>query len=288
MRILALSDLHLDYIRLRNGLKIGEEREIIEILLKKVLRENIDIFILSGDISAKIWEIELFFELFKGFSGVKIFVPGNHDLWKEKDISSSDKYYKLLPDLCKTYDFYYLPFSPLYINDFVFVGTVGWYDYSFGDGYYDKLVFEKGEYKGLKWREVYWKLIDFVKDGRRLKNEEICDLMISELEKNMALLDRNKNIVVITHFLPFEDLLSMRNFFSAYLGSKKIGEVIFKYGADMVICGHEHRNGIYEVKNIKIFKPTFGYLDNYKVFQERIEKTSIVIETSDYNRFCVI
>lgn len=288
MRVLALSDLHLDYIRIRNGLKLDEERYIVKFLLEKLLNENIDIFVFAGDISAKLWEIELFFEVFKCFSGVKIFLPGNHDLWKERDIISSDKYYKLLPELCRGYDFYYLPHGPLHVDDLTFVGTVGWYDYSLGDSYYDKLVFEKGEYRGIRWRETYWKLISFVKDGRKLKNEEICDLMIMELEKNITFIPKNKNVVFITHFLPFEELLYMKNFFSAYLGSKKIGEIILRYGFEMVICGHEHRNGIYGVKNIRVYKPTFGYLDNYKMFKERIDKTAIIIEILDYDRFCMI
>ncbi|MFN3699220.1 MAG: metallophosphoesterase [Dictyoglomus sp.] len=288
MRILALSDLHLDYIRLRNGLGIDEEMEIVKILLEKISSENADIFIFAGDISAKLWEIELFFKGLKAFSGIKVFLPGNHDLWREGNVSSDEKYYKKLPELCANYGFFYLPQGFLEINGLVIVGTTGWYDYSFGSDYYEEKIFEKGEYKGIRWRETYWKLIDFNRNGMKLGNKEICELMLSQFRDNLVKVSNYKDIIAVTHFLPFEELLSIKNFFSAYLGTKKLEEIILQHNIKRVICGHEHRYGIYNIKNIEIYKPTFGYLDDPKKVKEKIEKTSIVIEVSDYNRFSVI
>ncbi|ACI18716.1 metallophosphoesterase [Dictyoglomus thermophilum] len=288
MRIFAVSDLHLDYLRIKKGLKVSEERELLKTLLNVVLDKNIDIFIFAGDISAKIWEVELFLEVFSSFSGVKVFVPGNHDIWKEGEITSDQKYYKILPKLCKEYGFAYLPFEPIKLNDLVIVGTMGWYDYSFGDSYYDKSDFDRGEYGGIKWREVYWGLARFCNNGKILSNEEVYNLIYDEFKHHLLKIEKGKDKIVVSHFIPFEEILFIKNFFSAYLGSKKFGEIILEHGINKVICGHEHRSGIFSVNGITIYKPTVGYAESTESLLSRYDQNSILIELSDNHRFCVI
>ncbi|HOJ92369.1 MAG TPA: metallophosphoesterase [Dictyoglomaceae bacterium] len=277
---MALSDLHLDFIRLRNGFEKDEESIFIKNIFEEIEKENVNVFVIAGDISAKLWEIELFFEFFAALSGVKIFVPGNHDIWKEKDISSDQKYKKMIPDLCGKYNIHFLPENPLLIGDIAFVGTLGWYDYSFGSEAYSIEEYEKGIYDGLRWRETFWKLVDFYDSyGRKLNNVEICEIMQDELKNSLEKVEKEKKIVAVTHTVPFKELLHMKNFFSAYLGSEKLGEILIEDGrVRYVICGHEHNTVIFKKENLEIYKPTFGYLDKLEKWKERLERAIKIID----------
>uniref|UniRef100_A0A7C3MJ97 Serine/threonine protein phosphatase n=1 Tax=Dictyoglomus thermophilum TaxID=14 RepID=A0A7C3MJ97_DICTH len=278
MRILAISDLHLDYIRLRNGLNLQEEREILRKIRDYLLTDNPNILIIGGDISSKIWEVELFFEEFSYTNINIVFVPGNHDVWKEGKITSTDKYYYILPNICEDFGIHFLPRNPFITGKWAFLGTLGWYDYTLGNSDYPKEDYDKGVFRGLKWRETFWKLINFTNiNGNCLSNIEICKLFIEELEKDFYKVE-NFNKIVITHMLPFKELVMIKNFFSAYLGSEKLGEVILKNKADFVICGHEHNPQSLTIYNIKIEKPTFGYLDSLRNLKDRLDKAKKLIE----------
>ncbi|ACK41972.1 MULTISPECIES: metallophosphoesterase [Dictyoglomus] len=288
MKIFAISDLHIDYLRIRRGLKIFEERELLKDFLKELTSKDVDVFVFAGDISAKLWEVELFLEVFRKFSGLKIFVPGNHDIWREGEITSDQKYYKILPELCKGYDFIYLPFKPLEFSNLAIIGTMGWYDYSLGDSYYSKRDFERGEYKGIRWRETYWKLVNFYNHEKVLRNEEICELIYEEFQNSLLKVEKSIEKIVITHFIPFEEILPIKNFFSAYLGSKKFGDVIVANNVGKVICGHEHKSGVFYVSNITVYKPAIGYADSIESLISKYRQNSILIEILDNHRLSMI
>lgn len=275
MRILALSDIHLDYIRLRHGLRKEEIKEFSSKVRDKISSFNPDIFILAGDISRKIEDIEIFFEVLKDTNFQKIYVPGNHDLWIENGLDSSQKYRNTLEEISKMTNFHYLPFNPLVINYIGFVGNVGWYDYSLGSDEFSIEKYDRGEYRNLKWREVYWKLIIFKDNSEKvLSNKEICKLMQEELQKQIeSIKDKVEVIVTVTHTLPFEDLIYTKNFFSAYLGSKYLGDIILKTKKiKYLICGHEHSPLILNKNGINIYRCPFGYLKNLKDWEEYIIK----------------
>lgn len=273
MKILALSDIHLDYIRLRNGLKKEEVKEFLLKIRDKLSSFNADVFIFAGDISRKIEDINMFFEVLKDMNFYKVYVPGNHDIWIEDGISSSEKYRKILEKIAKINNFHYLPSSPLIINKVGFVGNVGWYDYSLGSEEFSIEEYEKGEYGNLRWREIYWKLVVFRDDsGKILSNQEICKVMKEELERQIEDIKNKVEIIVtVIHTLPFEELIYTKNFFSAYLGSKYLGDILLKNKKiKYLICGHEHNPLILNKDGINIYRCPFGYLKNLKDWEENI------------------
>lgn len=273
MRILALSDIHLDYIKLKNGLKEEEISGFLTKVRDKILSFNPDVFVFAGDISRRIEDIKIFFETLKDLKFYKMFVPGNHDLWIENGLNSFEKYKYILGKISKDNNFYYLPSSPLIINNIGFVGSIGWYDYSLGSDRFSTEEYDRGEYRNLKWRETYWKLIIFKDNtGKILSNKEICKRMQEELEGQINdIKDKVDVIVAVIHTLPFEDLVYIRNFFSAYLGSKYLGEIILKNKKiKYLICGHEHNPLILSKDGINIYRCPFGYLRNLKDWEEHI------------------
>lgn len=275
MRITALSDLHLDYIRIRNGIKEEDIIDLLEKIKNKILSFNPDVFVFAGDISKKVKDIEIFLNVFKDLSFYKIFVPGNHDVWIENGEDSFEKYRKTLRRLSEKYNFHYLPASPLVIEKIGFVGSLGWYDYSLGGEDFCNEEYEKGKYKNLKWREIYWKLVSFKDDkGNKLSNLEVCKIMQKELRNQIREVeDKVEIIVAVIHTLPFEDLIFTKNFFSAYLGSKFLGNILLKSEkVKYLICGHEHNPLILNKNGIKIFRCPFGYLKNIRDWEENLSK----------------
>jgi len=285
MRIVALSDLHLDYVRVKNGLSLQEIISFLENIKFKVSSFNPDIFIFAGDISRRKNEIDLFLKSFKNTPYIKIFVPGNHDVWIEDGEDSLLKYKYSLKTICEENEFYYLPLNPLIINNIGFVGSLGWYDYSLGSEEFSIDEYEKGKFADLKWREIYWKLAIFKDNrGNTLSNIEVCKLMIKDLEEQIeGIKNKVEKIITVIHTLPFEDLVYKKNFFSAYLGSKFLGEVLLKEKKiRFLICGHEHNPLVYNKCGIKIYRCPFGYLKNIKDWEYNFLKGVKIIELDNY------
>ncbi|PMQ02011.1 MAG: serine/threonine protein phosphatase [Dictyoglomus sp. NZ13-RE01] len=275
MRVSALSDIHTDYIRLKNNLRKHELLDFLEKLKLRIMALNPDVFIFAGDISKKLEEVDLFLNTLSSLKAFKLYVPGNHDIWNENGIDSKTKYYKSLKEIAEKNSFHYLPSSPFILGNIGFVGSIGWYDYSLGSEDFSLEDYEKGEYRGLKWREVYWKLIDFRNnEGKRLNNPEICKIMQKELKDQIEFVkDKVDVIVAVIHTLPFEELIYTRNFFSSYLGSKFLGDILLENSkVKYLVCGHEHNPLIFAKNGIKIYLCPFGYLRDIRDWEEYLSK----------------
>lgn len=95
-----------------------------------------DLLILAGDVGAGD-DFERCLALFADLPSRKALVPGNHDVW----VSSADErgdswrvYSEHLPRLSAQFGFHYLDHGPLVLPDagVAIVGTMNWYDYSWG------------------------------------------------------------------------------------------------------------------------------------------------------------
>jgi len=123
LRLCAAADIH--YPRAEPTRCEGVARAMCE--------SGADVLLLVGDIAtgpAKHYRTLL--RLFEGFSGPKLFVPGNHDLWSiARRPGTRRRYRETLRHIVERYGFHYLPGNPLVHDGVGFAGTVGWYDYSF-------------------------------------------------------------------------------------------------------------------------------------------------------------
>src|SRR5262245_4746805 len=95
-----------------------------------------DVLILAGDIGAGD-DFERCLALFADLPAQKALVPGNHDIW----VSSADQrgdswrvYSECLPKISAQFGFHYLDHGPLVLPQakLAIVGTMNWYDYSWG------------------------------------------------------------------------------------------------------------------------------------------------------------
>ena len=75
MKIVYCSDLHIDITQ--------NNSKTIPFIIDYINKKSPDVFIIAGDLANSSIEITNFLKHFKELKIIKIYVPGNHDLWIE-------------------------------------------------------------------------------------------------------------------------------------------------------------------------------------------------------------
>jgi predicted phosphohydrolase len=163
MKLAITADLHL-------GIREPGDAATRQLLAK--LREHPpDVLILAGDIGAGD-DFERCLALFADLPSRKALVPGNHDVWVNGNDARGDSwqvYSEYLPNLSAQYGFHYLENGPLMLSNLAIVGTMNWYDYSWGiddlpqfaDDWEDRLLsmrFSRGSHNDRRF--VRWPYTD--------------------------------------------------------------------------------------------------------------------------------
>jgi len=181
-------------------------------------------------------------DLFAGFGGAKLVVPGNHDLWTT-DGDSLEKYRDVLPRIAAEHGFHALDTAPLTLGATAFIGSIGWYDYSFRnpDLPVPLAQYERKELPGVcVWNDgrfVHWDLTD----------AEFTDRCVRRLLRHYREVEgRVETVVAVLHHVAFRGLLygpadAAHEFCRAYMGSERLGRLLedcpkVRY----VFCGHRH------------------------------------------------
>lgn len=256
MKVLAASDLHLD-------VNHRQQSTMKNILHQKMTQEEPDVVVIAGDIAANLKIIGEFLQEFSIYDAQKLLVPGNHDVWvsEKQRIDSSDKLDKILPELCTSFGWHFLPNHPIRIGKTAFVGTMGWYDYSLANPKLQGLNYEKKiSPRGKMWMD--YKHVQFKSNPTdamltsRFNTEVQLDLkkigFDTKINQDKTQLDPVQNIesvVFTSHMVPFAKLLYRTDqvefdFFHAFLGNKRLGEIINSINVSKieVLAGHYHRN----------------------------------------------
>ncbi|MBD3311802.1 MAG: hypothetical protein GF349_04945 [Candidatus Magasanikbacteria bacterium] len=239
MKLYITSDLHL------GAVNNGDEASA---LLAEYTCANSgprDALVLIGDIGTHARNFELALRMFKPFRGPKMLVCGNHDIWVEDGIQNSIQKYKLLEVIAARHNFIFLEEHPTTHMDAIFIGLMGWYDYSFRDDigvprecYADKL------YAGNQWNDrlyAHW----------RRSDPQVTDWQVRRLKSQLGQsIGQDKRIFVFTHHVPIKKLLKHPRclvpkkwrFLNAFLGSEEIGKAISRYAnfVEHVFVGHIH------------------------------------------------
>ncbi|RKU28826.1 hypothetical protein C6497_08690 [Candidatus Poribacteria bacterium] len=260
MKIGLVSDLHTDATE--------ANKELIPFLISVIEDAEVDAFILAGDISASLTE---FYDILDQFNNIKLecpklFVPGNHDIWVNKDggMTSTQKC-GIISEICQDHDFHSLIDKP-YIRDNVgFCGTIGWYDYSFAPKEFNLSIeqYEKKQFNGRIWND------------KRFANWEDTDQAIAKkFEKHLtsqivSIVDKVERIVVVSHHVPFRQCMQYRgvlsnDYFHAFMGSKGIGEICLKESLiTHVFFGHLHETVDQVINNLRVVCSPVGYLHEF-------------------------
>ena len=234
-RLTLTNDLHLDLIHLWN--------HPLSHFLDRLAREGVRRLVLAGDlISFAEQNLDKAFRALAGFTGQILYTPGNHDLWTRYG-DSLQLYEEYIPAVCARHGRHYLDAAPYIDGTVAVVGNVGWYDYAFRDeslGYPDDWYRQRwipGRFQWMDRQYIRWPLTD----------PEFVDRCCRRLDAQLAgLPDSVDTVVVVTHHIPFHELLVRKSdpvwrFGNAFMGSPRLGAVIRRHPrVTHVFCGHSH------------------------------------------------
>lgn len=122
MRIVAAADLHLTPERMAR----------LPHMEQQAARSTAEVLIIAGDLTAgPVADHTRILAALSVFSGLKLFVPGNHDLWqKRRERDTWRRYEHDLPEAVAAAGFHTLDQEPVIYQNYGFIGGMGWYDYS--------------------------------------------------------------------------------------------------------------------------------------------------------------
>ena len=262
MKVFITADLHYN---------VKRSRDPARRLIAQINASGADVVILVGDTAGH--ELEILGEclhLFDGFAGRKLFVAGNHELWSHQ-ADSWDRYVRRIPQVVAEAGFHYLDEAPLVCGDLAFVGSMGWYDYSFRyhdleipARFYEAKIGPAAAERLRKYRHLMARSDDVSEAARRIgtrwmdgayvtlphSDVEFNRLLAEKLDRHLdSLPDQVGQVVACVHHLPFSELVRRRgdpswDFASAFLGSDCFGEVLLRHPeVSHVYCGHSHQRG---------------------------------------------
>ncbi len=234
-RVLVTADLHF-------GLHPAGDECVLK-MADFVRESDADVFAIAGDVGDADTECFSFcLELFEEFDGLKLVVPGNHDLWTSGQ-SSYEKYQEVLPGLAADLGFRMLDAGPERAGNLGFVGNIGWYDYSFRSPDLDVSTeqYRTKELPGVcMWNDA--RFIDW-----DMTDDQFTERCVRRLLAAYRAVEPDvDSVIAVMHHVPFKELLYERSnaafeFCRAFLGSDRFGRLLMdcpkvKY----VFCGHRH------------------------------------------------
>jgi predicted phosphohydrolase len=276
LRLALVSDLHVD-ISQKNWELVPQLAELAKII-------DPEVFIVCGDISPELGDVEYALDCFSALGCVKLFIPGNQDIWvlsdslQEQGHDSYEKYFFHLPQICRRNGFVPLWMEPQVIRGVGFAGSIGWYDFTFRE---DDLAQEppipapedadNHVWNDLRW--ACWNDISSLVDGGlgpyRRPDVEVARDFIARLEQDLQTLERIpgvEEIVVALHHPPFPQLLegsTARRLgeYCSFLGSQEMGKMLLRHvKVTTVLCGHLHEARDLTVERLRLICSPVGYL----------------------------
>jgi predicted phosphohydrolase len=266
MRIVVTADLHYNVARSK-----APTRAIAE----EICRLGGDCLLFVGDsASCDLSILEEAFALFDGFKGQRLAVAGNHELWMPIGphtigADSLHRYENELRQACVRSGVHYLDDAPYYLGDVAFVGSVGWYDFSFRPSamkvplrfFQHKVApgaasyFEKHQHLLAddadvppQALEVTCRWMDGVRVRLPMGDIDFTHRQADKLRRHLTeAQNRSRRIIAAVHHLPFAEMVPHSiipnwEFASGFMGSELLGEVLLEFPTiSHVYCGHSHR-----------------------------------------------
>jgi predicted phosphodiesterase len=280
MRLMVTSDLHYNHAR---------SRASADEMIDQINLAGGDVLLLVGDTASFDGDsLERCLSRFH-FSGEKLFVAGNHELWTHGE-DSHENFRTELPRRIRELGWRWLQSDPFVTGDVAIVGNIGWYDYSFAQPsleiprrFYEAKVSpgaaeHLSEFSHLLGDDVSPHARQIVarwNDGKFVKlhrsDEQFLDELLNEMKSQLETLRHMKRIIAAVHHLPFAQLLppshnSQWDFAKAYLGSGRIGELLLGYpNVSHVFCGHSHFAIGATVGHIRAINIGSGYREKKQV-----------------------
>ena len=237
MRVFAISDLHLDYAANREWLQQVPLHDY-----------NDDLLILAGDVSDRLALLEEAFRTLVARFATVLYVPGNHDLWinRERMHSSFEK----LDAVREAAHEHGVCTSIFRHADLAIVPLLGWYDYSFGPAD-DYLKAAWADYRACHWPGY---------DDAALT----AFFTTRNPSASSPLLQGAKQVLSFSHFLPRIDLMPERipvkhRKIYPVLGTTTLDTQLRDLGARTHVYGHSHVNRRVTLDGVTYVNNAFGY-----------------------------
>lgn len=247
LRLAVTADLHWGH---------GRGADATRLLASYLHAYPPDVLVLAGDLGTGA-RFDDCLTLFDGLPGRKALVPGNHDVWVSANHTAPDSlqvYEERLAATAAAHGFHYLDHGPLLLPeaDLALVGSMNWYDYSWGldslrrffPAELERLrtkTFTRGRHNDANF--VRWPLDD----------ESFTAHVVAAFEQHLrSALEQVGRVVVITHHPPCYDLGFPRPgppvfldqfLWDAFCGNQAMQDVLAR-NADHIafaFCGHTHR-----------------------------------------------
>jgi putative phosphoesterase len=255
MKIAAVSDLHV--------LPIVSDDALLAAIQRRVEEMKPDVFVVAGDISDRLDVLARSLRMLHVDACHNLYVAGNHDIWFEENGGSGslEKYSEKIGEACVESGFHHIPDAPLAIDGVGFVGSVGWYDYSFRreDMNIPLENYERKEHKGAVWYDLF--RVDW-----RFNDREATELFNRRLEYDIqSLPEEIERIVYVSHHLPFRELTVYKNrfpwdFHSAFMGATSTGDILMgDHRVILSISGHSHVRTAVRTHGITAVTVPLGY-----------------------------
>lgn len=244
MRICCLGDIH--YYGQRSDLELLTQR--IESVCGSA-----DAMVVVGDLtsSGRLDHMREVLEAVRDAAGgiLVLVVPGNHDIYVawdevERGVNSLLKL-SIFNSLVENIGCIALMKKPFIIDNVGFVGSIGWYDYSFAPQW---LNLPLDTYREKAFGLSIWADREFVK--LPFSDEEFTITLLERFEEHIReVYSAVEKIVAVMHHVPFRELVHYKlipewDYFSTFMGSESFGHVIKKYDkVKLVLYGHSH-NGV--------------------------------------------
>lgn len=241
MRIGLTSDLHVDH-----------HPDVVPLVGARARELGVDVLIVAGDLTPHLDTMEAALTELGRAAPHVVFVPGNHDLWCTKGgPDSRARFEREIPARCARAGVH----TPgaggaVTLDGVVFAGVTGWYDYSLRnrelDGNFTLDDYRRGSWGRLRWNDKTHMIWPHpATPETRLDDDQLCAEQVALLTRQLDEAGAHPTVVV-THFLPFAELVTSRgelpwDFINGFMGSTALGAAICRNpGVRYACCGHTH------------------------------------------------
>jgi len=236
LRIFAVSDIHVDF----------EENFQWVNNLSRMDYQN-DLLILAGDVTDSLSIFKEILTTLKNRFREVLYIPGNHDLWVQRNRIQENSLGKLRIIKTIAADCG-ISMEPFHLGPLSIIPLYGWYDFSFGEPQPETIT-SWADFIACKWPEDY--------DEKKITQHFIA---LNEPVLDIA----NKFIISFSHFLPRIDLMpfyipSDKQNLYPVLGTSLLEKQIRRLGSRIHIYGHSHVNTQTMKDHTLYINNAFGY-----------------------------
>jgi len=243
MRVFAVSDLHVDY---------GANARWVENLSTADYTQ--DLLILAGDITDIIGSLEWCLGVLAARFHKVLFVPGNHDLWVNRDSVPGNSLEKLekVTALAAAAG---VSMTPLHSRGLSIYPLLGWYAYSFGEPS-RRLKALWADYRACRWPEGF-------------DDPAVARHMVSLNEAHLPhgahhpTVPAGPKVITFSHFVPRADIVPtskrLGRFLHPILGSEQLDLQLRRCHSSLHVFGHHHINRSVQIDGVTYINNALGY-----------------------------